>query len=231
MLKPTLYVETWKETLRRSNDHNVKGFLIEATNENFVISKSCTRGWTRDFLNTHLYFHILGSYAYVGGVQVQWCVSRIEIEFESRIWSMVLPKLLWKIDALDNALWSITFLQSFTLSNKIFALETRSKVHEANVDTFNHVESSNGWIRALEAWACKQLRNKTKEFQTVEIIVEERCWSSLWNQRFYSSQSSVIGGTLSSSIIVEVDNVIVDSTWVICQWNPNLRPVLTISCL
>ena len=160
----------------------------------------------------------------------------VRLSYWDWIWKPYLKHGVAQI-ALENRCFGQCTLEHYSPSKfytiqQNFALETRSKVDEANVDTFNHVESSNGWIRALEAWACKQLRNKTKEFETVEIIYSwGRCWSSLWNQRFSSSQSSVIGGTLSSSIIVEVDNVIVDSTWVICQWNPNLRPVLTISCL
>jgi hypothetical protein len=48
-----------------------------------------------------------------------------------------------------------------------------SNVDEANVGTSNFVESSNRWIRALEASTCEQLQMMTKEFEIVEIGVEE----------------------------------------------------------
>ena len=41
------------------------------------------------------------------------------------------------------------------------------------MDTSNYVESSNQWIRALEAWACEQLCIRTKEIEIIEIDVEE----------------------------------------------------------
>jgi hypothetical protein len=41
------------------------------------------------------------------------------------------------------------------------------------VDTSNFVESYNRWIQALGASACKQLQMMTKEFEIVEIGVEE----------------------------------------------------------
>ena len=41
-------------------------------------------------------------------------------------------------------------------------------IYEANVDTSNYVELSNWWI-----WACQHLWIRTKEFEIIEIIVEE----------------------------------------------------------
>ena len=39
-------------------------------------------------------------------------------------------------------------------NNHIFGWWLTRKVHEANVDISNDVESSSRWIWALEAWAC-----------------------------------------------------------------------------
>ena len=47
------------------------------------------------------------------------------------------------------------------------------EVDLANVDTSNPMESSNRWIQALESWASQRLRIKTKDFEIIEIGVDE----------------------------------------------------------
>ena len=47
------------------------------------------------------------------------------------------------------------------------------KLDEANVHTSKSLESSIWWIRALEAWAYYQWQITTKEFEIVEIGVDE----------------------------------------------------------
>ena len=59
-------------------------------------------------------------------------------------------------------------------------------IDEANVDTFNPVGSPNQWIQALEAWACLQLRMKSKQIWNHWNRSRWRYWSRLWNHIFFA---------------------------------------------
>jgi hypothetical protein len=75
----------WKDYLRRSNDHDVKGFLIEVITGTVLFQKVALGGGLRIF-KTHIYISIVWVHMpMLEGVEVHWCVSHIELELESRI--------------------------------------------------------------------------------------------------------------------------------------------------
>ena len=79
---------------------------------------------------------------------------------------------------------------------------TLQKVNEDNVDTSNFVESSSWWIWAVEAQACQRLRSKTKEFEIIEIAVEESVDLGSGHKDSLLPNVVLKGGTLLSFNVV-----------------------------